>query len=139
MSAKRLNPFQRSLPGELSRVILALKAILADTEPVETVIFDEVDAGIGGETAVVVGKKLAGLAGSSQVICITHLAQIAKFGNHHLRIEKYVEDGRTATRITALSKSSRIEETARMIGGQTVTETSRAHAAELLEGTGRKN
>lgn len=125
--------------GELSRVILALKAILVDTEPVETVVFDEVDAGIGGQTAGVVGKKLARLAGSSQVICITHLAQIAKFGNRHLRIEKYVEAGRTATRITALNKSSRIEETARMIGGQTVTETSRAHAAELLGETGGKN
>ncbi|MFO8112809.1 MAG: DNA repair protein RecN [Desulfosalsimonadaceae bacterium] len=125
--------------GELSRVILALKAILVDTEPVETVIFDEVDAGIGGKTAAVVGKKLAGLAVSSQVICITHLAQIAKFGNRHFRIEKYVEDGRTSARITPLDESSRIEEMARMIGGQTVTETSRAHAAELLAGTGRKN
>ncbi len=125
--------------GELSRVILALKAILADTEPVETMIFDEVDAGIGGKTAAVVGKKLAGIAGSSQVICITHLAQIAKFGNHHLKIEKYVADGRTATRITSLNDAARIEETARMIGGQTITETSRAHAAELLAGTAGKN
>ena len=125
--------------GELSRVILALKAILANTEPVETMIFDEVDAGIGGKTAAVVGKKLAGLAGSSQVICITHLAQIARFGDHHLKIEKYVADGRTATRITSLSDAARIEETARMIGGQTITETSRAHAAELLAGTTGKN
>lgn len=125
--------------GELSRVILALKAILADTEPVETMIFDEVDAGIGGKTAAVVGKKLAGLAGSSQVICITHLAQIARFGKHHLKIEKYVADGRTATRITSLSDAARIEETARMIGGQTITDTSRAHAAELLAGTAGKN
>ncbi len=125
--------------GELSRVILALKAILADSEPVETMIFDEVDAGIGGKTAAVVGKKLAGLAASNQVICITHLAQIARFGHHHLRIEKHVEGGRTATRVTALDESARIEETARMIGGRRITEASRAHAAELLESTGRRS
>ncbi len=125
--------------GELSRVILALKAILSDSEPVETMIFDEVDAGIGGKTAAVVGKKLAGLAASNQVICITHLAQIARFGHHHLRIEKNVEGGRTATRVTALDDSARIEETARMIGGRRITEASRAHAAELLESTGRSS
>lgn len=122
--------------GELSRIILALKAILVDTEPVETVIFDEVDAGIGGKTAAVVGKKLAHIALSSQVICITHLAQIAGFGSRHLKIEKYTEDGRTATRITELDEPGRIEETARMIGGQSVTDASRAHAQELLYGAG---
>ena len=123
--------------GELSRVILALKAILADTEPVETIVFDEVDAGIGGETAEVVGRKLANLAGRNQVLCITHLAQIARFGDHHFRIEKQVDGGRTATRITRLDASERVEETARMIGGRSITDTTRAHAAELLRSTGR--
>ena len=122
--------------GELSRIILALKAILVGTDSVETLIFDEVDAGIGGKTAEVVGRKLASIAASSQVLCITHLAQIARFGDQHLKIEKFVEGGRTGTRITALDASRRIEETARMIGGRDVTEASRAHAAELLKKTG---
>lgn len=123
--------------GELSRVILALKAILVHTEPVGTVVFDEVDAGIGGETAEVVGKKLAALAEYNQVICITHLAQIAKFANHHLKITKSVQNKRTATRIMPLDDSGRVEETARMIGGTAITDTTRAHAEELLKNTKR--
>ena len=134
---EELRPLSRiASGGELSRIILALKAILVDTDPVETVIFDEVDAGIGGHTATVVGQKLAGIAAASQVICITHLAQIATFGNRHLRIEKHVSDGRTSTQITELGKNGRVEETARMIGGQSVTEASRAHARELLKASG---
>ncbi|MFW5908367.1 MAG: DNA repair protein RecN [Desulfosalsimonas sp.] len=124
--------------GELSRIILALKAILADTELVETVVFDEVDAGIGGEVAEVVGRKLAGLAESSQIICITHLAQIAIFGDHHFRITKGVHNGRTATAIEMLDDSGRIEETARMIGGEAITETTLAHAKELLKNTAER-
>jgi DNA repair protein RecN (Recombination protein N) len=92
--------------GELSRVILALKALLAKTESVETVVFDEVDAGIGGGVAEVVGRKLAALAKHHQVICITHLPQIAKFGDQHFRISKQVSAGRTRTsRKTATKKS----------------------------------
>lgn len=121
--------------GELSRIILAMKTILVDTDPVETVVFDEVDAGIGGQTAAVVGKKLAGIAASGQVLCITHLAQIARFGDHHVKLEKSVENGRTATRVISLDKSGRVEETARMLGGQEITETSRVHAEELLRRT----
>jgi len=92
-----------------------------------------VDAGIGGEVAEVVGRKLAGLAGQNQVICITHLAQIAKFGDQHFRITKSVDQGRTATRIDRLDDPGRVEETARMIGGEAITETTRAHARELLK------
>ena len=119
--------------GELSRVVLALKAILAETDSVETVIFDEVDAGIGGATAAVVGRKLLELATHHQVICITHLPQIAKFGEHHLRISKHVVDGRTRTFIQPLSKSDRQREIARMLGGEDITATTLDHARELLD------
>ncbi|MDY6825047.1 MAG: DNA repair protein RecN [Thermodesulfobacteriota bacterium] len=122
--------------GELSRVVLALKAVLADKESVETVIFDEVDAGIGGETAEVVGKKLAALAGFHQIICITHLPQIAKFGQHHCKIEKDVANGRTTTTITQLEENDRIREIARMTGGEEITEKTLAHAEEMLEQAG---
>jgi DNA repair protein RecN (Recombination protein N) len=118
--------------GELSRVVLALKAILAKTETVATVIFDEVDAGIGGGAAEVVGKKLAALAGFHQVVCITHLPQIAKFGNHHYRISKRVSKGRTATEIKPLSASERVQEMARMLGGEKITQTTIDHAHEML-------
>ena len=118
--------------GELSRVVLALKAILADSETVATVIFDEVDAGIGGGAAEVVGKKLAHLADYHQVLCITHLPQIAKFGNHHLRISKHVSKGRTTTAINPLSASERVQEIARMLGGEKITQTTIDHAHEML-------
>ena len=119
--------------GELSRVILALKAILAETDSVETIIFDEVDAGIGGGTAEVVGRKLAELAKHHQVICITHLPQIAKFGEHHFNISKHVIDGRTRTAIQPLSEADRHREIARMLGGENITSATLEHARELLE------
>jgi DNA repair protein RecN (Recombination protein N) len=119
--------------GELSRVILALKAILAETDSVETVIFDEVDAGIGGGTAEVVGRKLAELAKHHQVICITHLPQIAKFGGHHFSISKQVIDGRTQTTIQPLNEANRHREIARMLGGEDITSTTLEHARELLD------
>lgn len=119
--------------GELSRVILALKAILADTDSVETIVFDEVDAGIGGGTAEVVGRKLSELAGHHQIICITHLPQIAKFGNHHFNISKHVVNGRTQTAIQPLHNEARIKELARMLGGEKITPTTLKHARELLK------
>lgn len=119
--------------GELSRVVLALKAILAETDSVETVIFDEVDAGIGGGTAEVVGRKLSELAGHHQVICITHLPQIAKFGNHHYRISKNVRAGRTLTAIHPLNAAERQQEVARMLGGEEITAATLKHARELLK------
>ncbi|UCD79071.1 MAG: DNA repair protein RecN [Desulfobacterales bacterium] len=119
--------------GELSRVILALKAILAETDSVETVVFDEVDAGIGGGTAEVVGRKLSELGKHHQIICITHLPQIAKFGRHHFSISKHVADGRTHTAIRPLSKEDRYQEIARMLGGEEITRTTLKHARELLE------
>jgi len=119
--------------GELSRVILALKALLAKTDSVETVVFDEVDAGIGGGVAEVVGKKLADLARHHQVICITHLPQIAKFGDQHFRISKKVSAGRTRTLIHLLNAEDRYQEIARMLGGEKITQTTLAHAREMLD------
>ena len=119
--------------GELSRVVLALKAILADTDAVETIVFDEVDAGIGGGTAEVVGRKLSELARHHQVICITHLPQIAKFGEHHFSIAKHVSNGRTLTTIQPLGKKDRTKEIARMLGGEEITQTTLDHARELLD------
>jgi DNA repair protein RecN (Recombination protein N) len=119
--------------GELSRVVLALKAILAQSDALETVVFDEVDAGIGGNVAEMVGRKLGLLALHHQILCITHLPQIAKFGRHHFRIVKTVSDGRTHTTINQLSHDQRVEEIARMLGGEQITEAVMAHARELLE------
>ncbi|GAB6096046.1 DNA repair protein RecN [Desulfatiferula olefinivorans] len=118
--------------GELSRVILALKAILAGVDSVATIIFDEVDAGIGGAVAEKVGEKIKALSAHHQVICITHLPQIAKFGDHHYKIEKTVVDGRTATGIHPLSETARVDELARMLGGATITDATLAHAREML-------
>ncbi|HSO67538.1 MAG TPA: DNA repair protein RecN, partial [Desulfatirhabdiaceae bacterium] len=119
--------------GELSRVILGLKAILAETESVETVIFDEVDAGIGGGVADVVGKKLCDLSRQYQVICITHLPQIARFGHIHFSISKQIRDGRTLTTIEPLTESGRVMEIARMLGGENLTPTTIDHAREMLQ------
>jgi DNA repair protein RecN (Recombination protein N) len=123
--------------GELSRVVLALKAILASNEALETVVFDEVDAGIGGGVAERVGRKLATLARHHQIICITHLPQIARYARHHFSISKSVTDGRTRTTITPLDEDSRVREIARMLGGEKVTPTTIDHAREMLA-TGRK-
>jgi len=122
--------------GELSRVVLALKAILAETEMVETIVFDEVDAGIGGSVAEVVGKKLSALARHHQVVCITHLPQIAKFGDHHFRISKQVSDGRTRTTIERLGETERVKEIARMLGGEKITRATLDHAHEMV---GKRN
>jgi DNA repair protein RecN (Recombination protein N) len=120
--------------GELSRIVLALKAVLCRGQSFETLIFDEVDAGIGGATSDKVGLKLKELGRVQQVICITHLAQIARYGNHQYRITKEVSGGRTATRITPLTcQEDRVKELARMIGGSRITDATLAHARELLD------
>lgn len=119
--------------GELSRIVLALKAVLSTSKSLETLIFDEVDAGIGGATAERVGEKLKQLSKKYQIICITHLAQIAKYGTSQYRIFKQVEKGRTFTTIIPLeNEDARVDEIARMIGGAKITEATRAHARELL-------
>lgn len=118
--------------GELSRVVLALKAILAVTGSLETLIFDEVDAGIGGGVAEIVGRKLKALSTHHQVICITHLPQIAKFGAHHFKISKSVSRGRTQTTIDPLDTEERLKEMARLLGGVKITRTTLDHAREML-------
>jgi len=119
--------------GELSRMVLALKAILAKIDALETIVFDEVDAGIGGSVAETVGRKLSSIARYHQVICITHLPQIAKFGNHHFTISKHISEGRTRTIIKALNKKERVQEIARMLGGEKITRTTLDHAHEMLD------
>jgi DNA repair protein RecN (Recombination protein N) len=118
--------------GELSRVILALKCILSNDDGVETLVFDEVDAGIGGSVAERVGRKLKELSGRHQVICITHLAQIAKFADHHFRISKRIHRGKTATIVEPLGAEERVGEIARMLGGARITAKTMAHAREML-------
>ncbi len=118
--------------GELSRVMLAIRTLAAAGAPGKTLIFDEIDAGIGGRVADVVGKKLRGLGESFQVLCITHLPQIAAAGHVHFHISKHVVDGRTLTQVVRLDESERVEELARMIGGAAPTNAARAAARELL-------
>jgi DNA repair protein RecN (Recombination protein N) len=118
--------------GELSRIVLALKGILGTKESVETLIFDEVDAGIGGGVAEVVGQKLKTLARFHQVICITHLAQIAQFATHHFKITKRVNRGRTRTNMTPLHGEKRVKEMARMLGGVKITNKTLEHAREMM-------
>ncbi|MCK7507331.1 MAG: DNA repair protein RecN [Desulfobacterales bacterium] len=122
--------------GELSRVVLALKNVLSQTGSVATVVFDEVDSGIGGATAEIVGRKLKEVSAHHQVICITHLPQIASFGGPHLRVSKQVVDGRTSTLVEKIDDEQKIEEIGRMLGGVDVTETARDHAREMLAAAG---
>jgi DNA repair protein RecN (Recombination protein N) len=118
--------------GELSRIMLALKSVAhLDTEG-KTLVFDEVDAGIGGRVAEVVGRKLRSMAAAHQVLCVTHLPQIASLADHHLVVRKRAEKGRTRTTVEPVSGASRVEEVARMLGGETITEAARKHAKELV-------
>ncbi len=117
--------------GELSRIMLAIKTVLADTDDIPTLIFDEIDTGISGRTAQKVSEKLAYIAGNHQVICITHLPQIAAMADSHYEIAKTVEEGRTATSIHPLSGEEVVEELARLLGGAEITEAVRANAREM--------
>lgn len=117
--------------GELSRIMLAIKTVLADTDDIPTLIFDEIDTGISGRTAQKVSEKLAYIAGNHQVICITHLPQIAAMADCHYEIAKAVEEGRTATSIHRLGGEEVVEELARLLGGAEITEAVRANAREM--------
>lgn len=134
-----LQPVERiASGGELSRVMLALKATIEASPktgpaPPKTLVFDEIDSGIGGRAAEMVGKKLKSLARSNQVLCITHLPQIAVFADHHYLIDKKDAGGRTRTSVRLLDAQQRTEEIARMLSGARLTETSRQHAQQLLK------
>jgi DNA repair protein RecN (Recombination protein N) len=143
-----LRPLARIVSGgELSRIMLAIKTLTAarrhgfsdaDRRPpgaeAPGLIFDEVDAGIGGRAADVVGRKLRALGSAFQVLCITHLPQIAAYADAHFQIEKRVERGRTVTTVRILDEAGRVEELARMLGGEGITDGLRATAREMLLG-----
>lgn len=119
--------------GELSRIMLAIKTVLSGKDKVETLIFDEVDTGISGVAANKVGQKLKQVAKNRQVLCITHLAQIAALADHHFKISKHVENGRTYTDVTPLDFEGRKREVARIIGGEVVSELQLEMAGEMIE------
>jgi DNA repair protein RecN (Recombination protein N) len=118
--------------GEISRVMLALKTLLGTADHIPVMVFDEIDTGIGGKVAEVVGKKLKQVSVSHQVICITHLPQIASKGASHFHVSKDADKDRTLTSIRRLSEQERLEEIARMVGGERITETTIKHAQEML-------
>ena len=131
---EELRPLSRiASGGELSRVLLAVKRVLAESDPVDAYLFDEVDAGIGGATADAVGRALAAVARRRQVICITRLPQIAVFAGRHLTVEKEVLKGRTHSRVAAVEGDARVRELARLLSGKT-TDVALTHARELLAG-----
>ncbi|MFA5516723.1 MAG: DNA repair protein RecN [Desulfuromonadales bacterium] len=118
--------------GELSRIMLALKRAAPESEAIPTLIFDEVDTGVGGTAATAVGGKLKGVADRAQVLCITHLPQVAAFADTHLRVEKQEDEGRTRTLVVHLDGEERVREMARMLGGSLVTEKTLEHAREII-------
>lgn len=120
--------------GELSRISLAISVVVAEHSTLASLVFDEVDVGIGGATADIVGQLLRSLAERGQVLCVTHLAQVASKGHHHLRVQKTSSAKSAETTLVALHGEEKVEELARMLGGVTLTEESRAHARQMLSG-----
>jgi DNA repair protein RecN (Recombination protein N) len=136
----RLNPGQPFGPlervasgGELSRISLAIEVVLSGASPVPTFVFDEVDAGVGGRVAEIVGRKLSQLGDSRQVVCVTHLPQVASQGQRHYRVIKLTDGKLSRTNVRALGSEERVEELSRMLGGIEITERTRAHAEEMIE------
>jgi DNA repair protein RecN (Recombination protein N) len=134
------NPGQLAQPlrkiasgGELSRIMLALKGILAQSDRISVLVFDEIDANVGGRLGSVIGQKLRGLAAHHQVLCITHLPQIASYADRHLTVRKSTDGQRTETTVRVVQGEERLGELSEMIGGPRITETTRAQARELLE------
>jgi DNA repair protein RecN (Recombination protein N) len=118
--------------GELSRVMLAIEVVLSHADPVPTLVFDEVDAGVGGRAAVEIGRRLARLARSHQVIVVTHLAQVAAFADRQIVVDKRAMGGVIGADVRTVNERERVVELARMLAGMDSTETGRAHAEELL-------
>jgi DNA repair protein RecN (Recombination protein N) len=118
--------------GELARISLAISVITSEASHIPTLIFDEVDSGIGGAVAATVGKRLKELGQHHQVLCVTHLAQVAAQGHQHWQVQKHTENNVTTSRISSLNRNERVEEIARMLGGAEITDTTRRHARELL-------
>jgi DNA repair protein RecN (Recombination protein N) len=121
--------------GELSRMSLSIQVIASDGSAIPTMVFDEVDSGVGGGVAEMIGRRLKGLGETRQVFCVTHLPQVASLADHHFRITKLSDGKSTRTEIAELGKEERVEELARMLGGVKITKRTRAHAAEMLEGS----
>ncbi|PIE43155.1 MAG: DNA repair protein RecN [Gammaproteobacteria bacterium] len=119
--------------GELSRISLAIQVIIVNSATIPTLVFDEVDVGIGGATAEVVGRLLRQLGDQGQIVCVTHLPQVAAIGSHHLKVSKSIDGGETTSSLDYLNEQARTEEVARMLGGIEITEKSLAHAREMLE------
>ena len=119
--------------GELSRVSLAIQTVTSQVAAVPTLIFDEVDAGIGGRVAEIVGLMLKDLGGKHQVMCVTHLPQVAAAGDHQWQVSKSAANGKASSAVAVLDRSARVEEIARMLGGVKITDTTRKHAAEMLQ------
>jgi DNA repair protein RecN (Recombination protein N) len=120
--------------GEISRVMLAVKAVLADHDRIPVLVFDEIDANVGGAMGTAIGTKLDKVGKHHQVLCITHLPQVAAFGKTHFAVAKEVAAGRTKTSISCLSMNERVEEVARMLGGRDLTSVTLKHAREMLKG-----
>jgi DNA repair protein RecN (Recombination protein N) len=118
--------------GELSRISLAIQVIMSESTQIPTLIFDEVDTGVGGGVAEIVGKKLRLLGRDRQVLCVTHLPQVASQAHHHFRVEKTTSQNQTSTAVFALAGEDRLEEVARMLGGVRITKQTRAHASEMI-------
>jgi DNA repair protein RecN (Recombination protein N) len=118
--------------GELSRVMLALEVVLAGSDPVPTLVFDEVDAGVGGRAAVEIGRRLARLAETAQVLVVTHLPQVAAYADRHLVVTKSEDGSVTESDVLAVDDAGRVQELARMLAGQEESQTAQAHAKELL-------
>ena len=124
--------------GELSRIALAIQVIAAQASAIPAMVFDEVDAGIGGGVAEIVGRRLRTLGERRQVLCVTHLPQVASQAHNHLRVVKETRGNTTLTRIETLDKKAQVEELARMLGGVEITETTRKHAREMLARSGQQ-
>ena len=139
------NPGQPPLPlsrvasgGELSRMSLAIQVIASGGSAIPTMVFDEVDSGVGGGVAEMVGRRLAEVAQDRQVLCVTHLPQVASLADQHLRISKVSDGSSTRTGVDVLDYEERIDELARMLGGVEITQKTREHAAEMLAGAPKK-